>query len=151
MVAVLYSNLIPFCVANKVRGIPISNKYIQNVTSILQDTRCIHNSHITGNIYGYAHTFCNEKVRENYFKIPIIAHNLFRFFSLFLAKGLRASVGKTRDIVIGGKNPTDINCAYIGNQIQFIDTIKCFQQSLWRLTSSLTSSEKSITSAENIY
>ena len=57
-------------------------------------------------------------------------------------KGLRASVWKTKDIVIGGKNLTDINYAYIGNQVQFIDTIKYFQQSLGALASSLTSPEK---------
>ena len=57
-------------------------------------------------------------------------------------KGLRASVWKTRDITIRGKNPTDINFASIGNQVQFIDTIKYFQQSLGGLAGSLTSSEK---------
>ena len=61
-------------------------------------------------------------------------------------KGLGASTWKTRDIVIGGKNPTDINFAYIGNHVQFIDTIKYFQQSLRALASSITSSEK-----ESIY
>ena len=40
------------------------------------------------------------------------------------------------------KNTTDNNFAYIGNQVQFIDTIKYFQQSLGALASSLTSSEK---------
>ena len=49
---------------------------------------------------------------------------------------------KAKDIVIGGKNPTDINFAYISNQVQFIDTIKYFQQSLGGLANSLTSSEK---------
>ena len=58
-----------------------------------------------------------------------------------MIKGLRAGVGKTRDIVIGEKNPTDINFAHIGNQVQFIDTIKYFQQSLAALAGSLTSSE----------
>ena len=43
---------------------------------------------------------------------------------------------------MGGKNPTDINFAYIGNQVQFIDTIKYFQQGLGELANSLTSSEK---------
>ena len=57
-------------------------------------------------------------------------------------KVLRASVWKTRDINIWGKNPTDINFASIGNQAQFIDTIKYFQQSLGDLAGSLTSSEK---------
>ena len=59
-----------------------------------------------------------------------------------MIKGLRAGVWKTRDVVIRGKNPTDINFAHIGNQVQFIDTIKYFQQSLAALAGSLTSSEK---------
>ena len=45
---------------------------------------------------------------------------------------------KTRDIVIGGKNLTDINFASIGDQVQFLDTIKYFQQSLGALADSLT-------------
>ena len=57
-------------------------------------------------------------------------------------KVLRASVWKTRDINIGGQSPTDINFASIGNQVQFIDTIKYFQQSLGGSAGSLTSSEK---------
>ena len=57
-------------------------------------------------------------------------------------KVLRASVWKTRDINTWGKNPTDINFASIGNQAQFIDTIKYFQQNLGDLAGSLTSSEK---------
>ena len=44
---------------------------------------------------------------------------------------------------VGGKNPTDVNFASIGNQIQFIDMIKYFQQSLSALANSLTDKEKS--------
>ena len=141
-IAFLYSNLISFCITDKVKGIPILNNFISNMSAVLNDTKCIHHLHITGDIYSYAHTFCNEKVRENYFKISVIAHNLFRFDFFFLVKGLRASIWKTKDIVIGGKNPTHINFAYISNQIQFIDTIKYFQQSLGGLANSLTSSEE---------
>ena len=72
----------------------------------------------------------------------MVAHNLFHFDFFFLAKGLRASVWKTRDFIIGGKNPTDIKFTSIGNQVQFLDTIKYFQQSLGALANSLTSSEK---------
>ena len=57
-------------------------------------------------------------------------------------KGLRASFWRTKDILIEGKNPTDINFTTIGNQVRFIDSIKYFQQSLGGLASSLTSSEK---------
>ena len=142
LVAFLYSNIIPFCMTDKVQGIPISQKFIANTIGMLDNTRCIHHSHLTGHIIGYAHTVCNERVRENYYKSPVIAHSLFRFDFIFSAKGLRASVWKTRDICIGGKNPTDITFASIGNQVQFIDTIKYFQQSLGALANSLASSEK---------
>ena len=50
--------------------------------------------------------------------------------------------GQTRDITIGGKSPTELNFASIGNQVQFLDTIKYFQQSLSGLASSLTDKEK---------
>ena len=105
------------------------------ICAILQNTHSLHHSHITGEIFGYAHTFCNEKVRENYYRIPVIAHNLFRF-DFFMVKGLRVGAWKTRDIVIWGKTSTDINFAHIGNQVQFIDTIKYFQQSLAALAGS---------------
>ena len=67
---------------------------------------------------------------------------MFKFDLFFLVKGLRSRVWQTRDITIGGRNPTDINFASIGNQIQFLDTIKYFQQSLAGLASSLTDEEK---------
>ena len=120
----------------------MSIKLITNMSNILKNTHCPHHSHITGDIIGYSHTFCNERVRENYYRMPVVARNLFRFDFFFLIKGLRAGVWKTRDIVMGRKNPTNINFASIGNQVQFIDTIKDFQQSLAALASSLTSSEK---------
>ena len=60
-----------------------------------------------------------------------------------MLKRLRAGVWRTRDISIGGKNPTNINFANIGNHGVFIDTIKCFQQSLGMLASNLTDKEKS--------
>ena len=49
---------------------------------------------------------------------------------------------------VGEKNPTDINFASIGNQIQFLDSIKYFQQSLGALADSLTDKEKSPISKE---
>ena len=53
-----------------------------------------------------------------------------------------SSVWKTDDINIGGKNPSNMNFASIGNQIHFVDTIKYFQQSLGALANSLTDKEK---------
>ena len=51
-------------------------------------------------------------------------------------------------INIGGKNPTNISFANIGNQITFLDTIKYFQQNLDALANSLTDSVKSAISTE---
>ena len=44
---------------------------------------------------------------------------------------------ETTKINIGGKNPADFE-----NQVHFIDTVKCFQQSLESLTNSMTVLEK---------
>ena len=76
-------------------------------------------------------------VRENFFKIRAVACNLFRFDFFFLLKGLRVGVEK-----IVGENPTDVNFVIIGNQIQFLDTTKYFQQSLGALAENLTDKEK---------
>ena len=53
------------------------------MTAMLRHQNCLHYSHVTGNVASYAHTFCNENLRENYFCIPVIAHNLFRLHFLF--------------------------------------------------------------------
>ena len=138
IIAFLFSHMISFERTKKVKGIPLSKKFIENIKSVIENTYCIHHLHVTGEIQGYAQTFCNEKGRENYFRIPVIAHNLFRFDFFLLLKVLRAAVWKTRGIVIGGKNPTDVNFASIGNQVRFLNTVKYYQQSLAALASSLT-------------
>ena len=71
--------MIRFCRTTKAKGIPISKTFIANISGILQNTHCVYHSHIAGDIFGYAYTFCNEEVRENYYRILVIAHNLFRF------------------------------------------------------------------------
>ena len=52
----------------------------------------------------------------------MIAHNLFRF-NFFFLKGIRADSWRTRDISIGGRNPTKKHLANIGSQVAFIDVI----------------------------
>lgn len=90
------------------------------MTAILRHQNCLHYSHVTGNVASYAHTFCNENLRENCFCIPVIGHNLFPFYFFFFIKDVRPSVWQTTDISIGGKNPTDINFATIGSQVKFM-------------------------------
>ena len=97
---------------------------------------------------GYSHSYCNFKVRENRGKVSVIAHNLFCFDFFFLLKEIRAGSRRTRDISIGGRNPTDINFAHIGNQVTFIDTIKYLQQSLGVLASTMTDEERAAVKGE---
>ena len=97
---------------------------------------------MTGKIIGHAHEYCNIQARENYYIIPVIAHNQFRFdFFLFL-KGLRPSVWEAIDISISGKNSTSVTFAIIGIQVRFIDTVKYYQQSLASLADSMTDIER---------
>ena len=131
-----------FCQNDKVKCTPIFEKFVENVRGMLYNKTHIHHSHITGDIIGYLNSFCNSKVRENKKKINVIAYILFRFDFFFLLKGIRAGSWRTRDISIGGKNPTDINFAHIRNQVVFIDSVKYFQQSLGTLANKMTDKEK---------
>ena len=119
-----------------------SEKFLNNLFFIYHDHHAVHHSHVIGKIIGHAQEYCNHQVRANFYAIPVIAHNQFRFdFFLFL-KGLRPSVWETTDIFIGGKNPTDVNFAIIQNQVRFIDTVKYYQQSLASLALGMTDIER---------
>ena len=132
IISFIYSTLIKFVRSNKVKGVPLSKTFIENLKGIIKNKVHVHHSHVTREVVGYAHSYCNLKVRENKLKPNVVTHNLFRFDFFFLMKGLRAGVWRTRDIKIGGKNPTNINFANIGNQIMFLDTKKIFNKA-WNL------------------
>ena len=83
MIAFIYSTLVKFCKTNKIKGIPMSKNFIENLKGIMKNTTHIHHSHITGEIIGYAHSDCNQRVQENYPKITVVAHNLLRFDFFF--------------------------------------------------------------------
>ena len=70
---------------------------------------------------GFAHEFCNQKVKENYYTIPALVHSQFRLDFFLLLKGLRPTVW--------GRNPSNVNFVMIRDQVKFIDTTKYFQQS----------------------
>ena len=89
----------------------------------------LHHSHITGDIIGYSHSFCNVRVRENENQISVTAHNFFGFDFFFFLKGIRPGSWRTKNISIGGTNLVNINFANIANQVKFIDTLKYYQQS----------------------
>ena len=137
IISFIYSTLIKFVETDQVKGMAMSKIFVDNSKGIMRNKTHIHHSLVSGKIIGYAHSYCNYRVRENKPKLSIIAHNLFRFDFFFLLKGLRAGVWKTRDITIGGTNPTNINFTIIGNQVIFIDPVKYFQQGLQTLASNL--------------
>ena len=103
IIALLYSTMVSFCRTDKVKGIPLAKNFIENVRETLNNT------------IGYSHSYCNHKGRENYFKVLVVAHNLFRFDFFFLLKGLRTAVWRTKDIKIGGKYLTYMNFSIIAN------------------------------------
>ena len=43
--------------------------------AISKNKNVIHHSYITVKVIGYAHEFCNEQTRENYYTIQVFAHN----------------------------------------------------------------------------
>ena len=138
-------------VYDKIMNFPFSKFECQTVTTtnffvsvhrIINAKIHLHHSHVTGQVKGYAHDFCNWTVRENRDVVPCIAHNFFKFDMFFLLRGIRLSVWRTDDINIGGNNMVDINYAQIDN-FKFIDSIKYYQTSLGKLSETMSDEEKS--------
>ena len=62
-----------------------TNKFFLNVNRLIRGKYHLHHSHITGNIIGYAHDFCNTAYFEKATReIPFIAHNFSAFDSFFV-------------------------------------------------------------------
>ena len=136
----LYKKNIQFLKNSNINlDMPYSNNFLSNLAGIASNKPVVHHSHVSGKIVGFVHDVCNNKVRENYYTIPIIAHNQFRFDFFFFMQGFRPTVWETTDIKIGAKN---VNFATMGNQVRFIDTIKYFQRSLANLADSMNDVEK---------
>ena len=77
-IAYLYQHAICFIKTDKIKGeIPISNKFLSIMCAISKNRKVIHHSHVTGKIVGFAHDFCNQKCKENFYTIPVFEHNQF--------------------------------------------------------------------------
>ena len=75
-IAYLYQHSVRFINTDKVNGdFQISKKFLSNMIAISKNKKTIHHSHVTGKIIGFAHDFCNQKCKENYYTIPVSAHN----------------------------------------------------------------------------
>ena len=139
--AFFYKEIMNFPMTNLETETFTTNNLFDFVHKLLNVKIHLHHSHITGEIKGYSHNFCNWVVRENRDVVSCIAHNFFKFDLYFILKNIRLSVWRTKDVNIGGKNLTDINFASIDN-FKFIDTMKYYQTSLAQLSETTTDEEK---------
>ena len=131
----------PPCKFENLKTVTTKNFFI-NFYRALNAKVHIHHSHVTGEIFGYSHDFCNWKVRENKLEIPLIGHNFLGFDIFYMVTGFRSSVWGTKNLNMGGTNLTNVNYATIGDQVKVIDTLKYYQTSLSALTSTANEKEK---------
>ena len=65
-----------------------TNKFFINVHRLIRGKFHLHHSHIAGEIFGYAHDFCNKILikREKCKIVKLIAHNFFGFDLFYFLK-----------------------------------------------------------------
>ena len=120
----------------------VSKNFVSPVINLLYCDIWVHHSHVSENIHGYAHDFCNRKVKElNNQPISVFTYNLFRFDFFFVLKGLRLSVWRSKGLNMGGKGIRNMSYASIADQVMFIDTIKFYQEPLHALAASMEPAE----------
>ena len=120
-----------------------TNKFFLHTHQLIKGKAHLHHSHITGEIIGYTHDFCNTRVIEkSNTDIPFIAHNFFGFDIFYFLKTYVASAWCTKEVNVGGNHLTHINFGSIENEIQLIDSLKFYQKSLAELSSTMTDEEK---------
>ena len=115
-----------------------TNSSFVNVHHLIKMKVNLHHSHITGKIIGYAHDFCNARVKENNIEIPIVVHNQLRFDLHYFIKGYIASAWCSKELKTGGNYLTHINLSNIASEIKFIDSLKYYQKNLAALARTLS-------------
>ena len=89
LIEFVYDRVMGFIATDEVKGAIIFKNFLSNVDYLINGKTVIHHSHITTDVIGYAHSFCNLKFRENKNQISVVAHNMFGFDLFFFFKGLR--------------------------------------------------------------
>ena len=134
--AFVYDKLVEFPKSDIFYNTVTTDDFFRSVYRMIKVKMHLHYSHITGEILGYVHDFCNWKVRENKTGFVIFAHNIFGFDMFFdMLKGFRTTAWNTKNINTGGTNLTNINFANIGG-------VKYYQKSLGQLAAALSVDEK---------
>ena len=98
-----------------------TNKFFLHVHQLIRGKVHFHHPHITGNIIGYAHDFCNMAFLEKCSpEIPFVAHSCFGFDLFYFVKTYIASAWCSKELIIGGNNFTHANYGNISGEIKLI-------------------------------
>ena len=139
--AYVYDESIYFLASNIEYETIMTNTFFINVHGLIRAKYHLRHSHITGELFGYAHDFCNTMFMEREkCEIPFIAHNFFDLF--YFLKAYVAPAWCSKEINIGGNTLTQANFGNINGEIKLIDSLKFYQRSLGELSSTLTETEK---------
>ena len=138
----IYDILVDFLPPDIIYDTITTNKFFVNVHRMIKVKVHLNNSHVTREILGYTHNFCNLRVRENKIEIPMIAHTLFSFDLYYFIKEYVVSAWCSKEIKVGDSNLTHIHFSNIIGEVKFIDTLKYYQKSLGELASALSDKEK---------
>ena len=84
--AFVYNLLVRFPVTDIQYETFTTDSFLIHVHRLIKIKVHLHHSHITSKILRYTHDFCNLRVKENIFQIPVIAHNLFGFDLYYFIK-----------------------------------------------------------------
>ena len=145
--ALMYSHYIDFPTRiynEKKYALP---SFFSDIGNVFFDShKVIHHSHVTREIYGYVHNFCNKRVREVTYKsgqyFSCIFHNGFRFDMTFLTKRLWLSLWQTQDVSSLGSGLISLKSYSLGRHFKFIDSVKYYQQPLAKLARGTDKNEK---------
>ena len=139
----IYNELIIFPRSNIQYDTITTNKCFINVYRLIRGKVYLDHSHITGEIIGYAHEFCNSILTEwENDEFSFIGHNFFGFDLFCFINTYTAYAWGSKELNIGGNNLTHANYGNIRIEIKLIDSLKFYQRSLGKLSSTLTNIEK---------
>ena len=119
--AYVYDELISFLSSEIEYETITTNKFFLHVHRLIRGKVHLHHSHITSEIIGYAHGFCNTVFIERCTtEIPFIAHSFFGFDLFYFMKTYIATACCSKELNIGGNNLTHANYGNISNEIKIL-------------------------------
>ena len=117
--------------------------FLNKMYKIINSKVHLSHSHVTGEIIGHSHDYCNWKLRENKTLVSLIGHNFLGFDIFYMIKGYRSTCWGTKDYSMGGTNLTNVNFANIGAQVKIIDSLKYYQATHANIAATTDETEKS--------